>query len=205
MNAPLGKWIMILMMLGLCGQQLRGKNPRLSQRWALNIDVGNWQPHSLNDEPRFDTFGAAGATPFMGVAFSIPAFNELTMKIGVGYWSLRDLDEVVNIHTLVIHPITLDFKYWLVPDELLSAYVSYGGGIFWGAENETQPFGENLHTDQKGWGINLGAGFDVAFSARIGMGMNFQYHYVVFNEPLGGVEDFSGPKISGGLIVFLGE
>ncbi|MBN2105240.1 hypothetical protein JW835_14480 [bacterium] len=198
-------WMAVFLILGLLYQRVYSRGSNLSERWAFNIEIGNWQPHSLNDEPRFDTFGAAGATPFMGLGFSIPALKDLTMKLSLGFWSLRDLDEVVNIHTLVIHPLMLDFKYWLVPDALLSAYVSYGGGIFWGAENETLPFGEKLHTSQHGWGINLGAGFDVAFSAHMGLGMNFQYHYVIFKYPLGGVEDFSGPKINAGLIIYLGH
>jgi len=196
------KWTAII---GLCflTPVLHAEDAPLSERWALHVEIGNWQPHSLNDEPRFDTFGAAGATPYMGLGITIPALNDLTMKMAIGFWSLRDLEEVDNIHTLVIHPLTLDFKYWLFPDERLSAYVSYGGGIFWGVENETLPFGEQLHKAQSGWGINLGAGFDMAFSTRMGFSMNFQYHYVIFQDPLGGVDDFSGPKICGGLIFFL--
>ncbi|MBN1781573.1 hypothetical protein JW948_10635 [bacterium] len=177
----------------------------ISEKWTIGLELGSWQPHSLNDEPRFDTFGAAGATPYTGLALSIPAFGDLAMKIGLGYWALRDLNEVENIHKLVIHPLTLDFKYWLVPDDRLSAYVLYGGGIFWGVENETLPFGERLRTARSGWGINLGAGFDFAFSRRVGVGMTFQYHYVIFKNPLGGVDDFSGPRITGGFLIFLGD
>ena len=169
------------------------------------MEVGNWQPHSLNDEPRFDTFGAAGATPYSGIGLSIPLFKTLSVKWNVGFWSLREINEVTNIHTLVIHPVTVDFKYWLVPDDRLMAYVSYGVGVFWGVENETLPFGEKLRSAQSGWGLNLGAGFEFGFSKRLGVGMSFLYHYVIFRKPLGGVEDFSGPKISLGLLIFLGK
>jgi hypothetical protein len=177
----------------------------ISESWSLSIEVGNWQPHSLNDEPRFDTFGAAGATPYSGLGLSIPLFKALSLKWNVGFWSLHDLNEVMNIHTLVLHPVTIDFKYWLVPADRLMAYVSYGGGVFWGVENETLPFGEKLQSAQSGWGLNLGAGFEFACSKRLGLGMSFQYHYVIFKHPLGGVEDFSGPKISLGLLIFLGK
>ena len=197
------RWIVIFLALGFCSQIVQGGGTHLSERWAINIELGSWQPHSLNDEPRFDTFGAAGATPFLGMGLSIPTVKDLTMKLSVGFWALRDLEEEINIHTLVIHPLTLDFKYWLVPDTRLSAYVSYGGGMYWGAENETLPLGEKLHQAQHGWGINMGAGFDVAFSACMGIGMSFQYHYVIFRDSLGGVKDFSGPKISIGLIIYL--
>ena len=165
--------------------------------------VGNWQPHSLNDEPRFTTFGAAGATPFYGLSFGAPLGWGMGLCLSVGYWSLHDLEEVETVHSLTLHPITLDLKYWLVPDYRLSAYVMYGGGIYWGVENETAPFGEKLQKARAGYGVSLGAGIDLAISHRVGMGMTFQYHYVRFKEPLGGVDDFSGPKIAAMLYIFL--
>ncbi len=179
--------------------------PYLSKRWVCNIEIGNWQPHSLNDEPRFNSFGAAGATPYSALGISVPLLPDLSLKLSLGFWSLRELNEVENIHTLVIHPLTFDFKYWLVPDDRLAAYVSYGGGIFWGIENETLPFGEKLQTAERTPGLNLGAGFDFAFSHRMGFGMSFLYHYLVFKKPIGGVEDFSGPKITGSLLIYLGK
>jgi hypothetical protein len=197
---PAYKRIFLLAMI-LTGSGLLGAvSP--SQKWALNIEIGNWQPHSLNDEPRFNTFGAAGATPYTGIAVSVPVARDLAVKLSLGYWSLRDLNELENIHTLVIHPLTLDFKYWLVPDYRLSAYVLYGGGLFWGAENETSPFNEKMHLTRTGWGINLGAGFDFSLHPRFGLGMMFQYHYVIFKNALGGVEDFSGPKITASFLIF---
>jgi len=199
------KLYFLLIILIFCLTETNGliAGASISERWTINLEIGNWQPHSLNDDPSFETFGAAGATPYYGIALTIPAIRDLSMKITVGYWALRDLNELENIHTLVIHPLTLDFKYWLVPDNRLSAYVLYGAGLFLGVENETLPFGEKLHNAQTGWGINLGAGFDFAFASHMGLGMTFQYHYVLFRNPLGGVDDLSGPKIMGGLLIFL--
>ena len=175
----------------------------LPNRVSIAFEVGNWQPHSLNDEPRFTTFGAAGATPYLGIAFAAPMGWGMGLCLSLGYWSLRDLEEVVTVHSLTLHPITLDLKYWLIHDYRLSAYVIYGGGVYWGIENETEPFGTKLHKARAGWGLSLGAGFDLALTRRLGIGMAFQYHYVVFKEPLGGVDDFSGPKITGMVYIFL--
>lgn len=175
----------------------------LSKRVSLAFEVGNWQPHSLNDEPRFDTFGAAGATPFMGFALSTPFVWGMGLRLSVGYWSLRDLEEVESVHSLTLHPLSLDVKYWFVPDYRLSAYVMYGGGVYWGVENETEPFGEKLSKARAGWGASLGAGFDLLLTRRAGLGMAFQYHFVRFKEPLGGVDDFSGPKITTMVFIFL--
>lgn len=176
---------------------------RQPDRLSLTLEVGNWQPHSLNDEPRFDTFGAAGATPFYGIAISTPLFWDMGLRFSVGYWSLHDLEEVEMVHSLTLHPIVVDLKYWLVPDYPLSAYVMYGGGVYWGVENETEAFGRKLHKARAGWGAILGAGFDFVFTQRTGLGMSFQYHYVRFKKPLGGVDDFSGPKITAALIFYL--
>lgn len=173
-----------------------------ASRHSLSFQFGNWQPHSLNDNPSFDTFGAAGATPYIGFTYSIPFIGSTGLCLNLGYWSLKDLDEV-EVHSLTLHPITLDFKYWLVPDYRLSAYVLYGGGIYWGVENETQPFGDKLEKARAGWGLSLGAGFDLALTHRFGAGMSFYYHFVRFQEPLGGVDDFSGPRITGIVYLFL--
>jgi len=175
----------------------------ISKRVSLGLEVGNWQPHSLNDEPRFTTFGAAGATPFIGLSFLIPAGGSIGCQISVGYWSLRDLEKVESVHSIVIHPVSLNLKYWLVPDYRLSAYVIYGGGVYWGLENETSPFGEKLRKARAVWGASLGAGFDFVVTKRVGLGMVFQYHYVRFKKPLGGVKDFSGPRITGMFFFFL--
>jgi len=175
----------------------------ISRRFALGCAVGNWQPHSLNDEPKFLGFGAAGATPYFGLDFTLPVGGDLGFRLSFGYWSLRDLQKVENVHSLTLHPVYLDLKYWLVPDNHLSAYVLYGGGVVFGAENETSPFGNKIHLAGAGWGVNLGAGFDLALSRRLGLSMLFQYHFVRFKQPLGGVDDFSGPKVTGEIFYFL--
>lgn len=180
-----------------------GRPKDISRRMALGGIIGNWQPHSLNDEPRFTGFGAAGATPFWGVDFTLPIGWDTGFRWSIGYWSLRNLDKVETVHSLTLHPLSLDLKYWLVPDDHLSAYVLYGGSAIFGAENETSPFGKRIHLNRVGWGVNLGAGFDLGLSRRLGLSMLFQYHYVRFKQPLGGVDDFSGPKIAGEFFIFL--
>lgn len=169
------------------------------QRAALGFEVGNWQPHSLNDEPRFTDFGAAGATPFIGFSVCFPLRSDLGLRLSADYWALHDLEETEQVHSLTVHPLCLDLKYWLIPDYWLSAFVMYGGGIFWGVENETDPFGDRLSKARAGWGANLGAGVDLAISGRFGIGFLLQYHIVRFPGPVGGVEDYSGPKVGGEL------
>lgn len=194
----LSKYVVIVSIFLMCclTESVLAEDPVSPRRVSLSLEVGNWQPHSLNDEPRFDTFGAAGATPYFGFAVSAPFIWGMGLRFSMGYWSLRDLDEIETVHSLTLHPISVEVKYWLVPDYRLSAYVIYGGGIYWGVENETQPFEKDYREAQAGWGATLGAGFDVAVTKRFGFGMTFQYHFVRFPKELGGVDDFSGPKIT---------
>lgn len=192
--------LFILMAVLLPLLTVSGKEPSL-EKISLGIEFGNWQPHSLNDEPQFTTFGAAGATPYYGVSCGVPLGRGFGLRVSLGYWSLRDLEEVETVHSLTLHPLTLDIKYRLIPDYWVSAYVIYGGGVYWGVENETSPFGKRLRKAQAGWGGNLGAGFDLALTSHFVLGMTFQYHYVRFKDALGGVDDFSGPKITGGMSI----
>ena len=200
----LRKWMILICAVGqLFASHVRAQSRFLVRRVSVALDVGNWQPHSLNHEPRFTTFGAAGATPYIGLAVAAPLAGGTAIRLSMGYWSLQDLEEVDFIHSLVLHPICVSFKTWLVPDYRLSPYVMYGGGLWWGVENETEPFGSKLHKARAGWGASLGAGFDLVVTRRVGLGLAFQYHFVRFREPLGGVEDFSGPRITVSFFVLL--
>ncbi len=184
-------FIVLCIMIMFCSRLLA---EGMTEHVSVSVHMGNWQPHSLNDEPRFETFGAAGATPFYAFSLTIPVGRAIAVRSTLGYWALQDLEEVEKVHSLTLHPFSIDIKYWLVPDYRLSAYVIYGGSVYWGIENETLPFGEDLRTAQSGWGGNLGAGVDLHLMERLGLGVTFQYKYVQFAKPLGGVEDFSGPQ-----------
>jgi hypothetical protein len=174
-----------------------------SRNASVCLEVGNWQPQSLNNQPRFSTFGKNGATPLYIFGLSFPLGRDTGFRLSAGFWSLSDLAKIDSVHSLALHSLHADFKYWLVPDFRLSAYVLYGAGAYWGVENERAPFGRGLRKAKPGWGANLGAGFDLALSRRIGLGMVFQYHFIRFQRELGGVDDFSGPKIGAGIYYFL--
>jgi hypothetical protein len=183
--------LIVLSMAGPGALFLAAQNADMSRHVIISFETGSWQPHSLNDEPRFNTFGEAGATPYFGLGLLMPLGGTAGIRFSAGYWSLRDLNEVEHVHSLVLYPISLDIKYWFGPDFPLTAYVIYGAGIYWGVENET-----SIKKARGGWGARLGAGIDLALFAKMGLGLSFEYLYVHFKNNLGGVNDFSGPKVS---------
>jgi hypothetical protein len=184
----------------VCRESARANEAPITQRTGLGFEIGNWQPHSLNDEPKFTDFGAAGATPFYCLSLTLPIKKDMGIRISTGYWTLRDLKKTENVHSLILYSLCLDSKLLLIPNYRLGAYVMYGGGIYWGVENETTPFGKRIEAAIPGWGANLGTGIDLALSRGLGLGLIFQYHLVRFKQSLGGVSDFSGPKV--GVIVY---
>ncbi len=166
------------------------------KKWTLSASVGNWQPHSINDDPSFDSFGAAGATPLISFGLSVYIGFLSEISITTGYWALHDIETEEPVHTIVCHPLSVELKQNLIPNSRLSAYVLYGLAKYWGVENVRSPF-EHIQEAQSGWGLNFGAGLDIAISGKFGAGLIFQYRYAQFKKKLGGVEDFSGPCISG--------
>jgi hypothetical protein len=180
------------------------ESPSPSREMSVVLEVGNWQPQSLNDELRMSSFGECGATPRLAAGLSFPLGKDLGFRVVGGFWALRDPDEDKDVvRPLSFHQVSADFKYWLVPDFRLSAYVLYGGTVYWGLEDETRPFGSRLSKAKPSWGANLGAGFDLALSHNIGTGMVFQYRLIRLREAVGGLADFSGPDIAVALYLFL--
>jgi hypothetical protein len=183
--------------------QSRSQSMSPSQNASISLEIGNWQPQSLNESPVFSTFGKAGATPLYSGGLCLPLGRETGFRISAAFWSLRELRKVETVRSLTLHSMHADFKYWLVPDFRLSAYVLYGVGVYWGVENESSLLGKRLSKARPRMGVNLGGGFDVALSRRLGLGMVFAYHFIQFAESIGGVEDFSGPKIGAAVYWFL--
>jgi hypothetical protein len=193
--------VLILLILPL---QAPCRTPSPSRKMALVFEVGDWQPQILNDELRLSTFGECGATPRLGAGLSFPLGKDLGFRVAGGFWSLRKADaKRALLEPLSLHSVSADFKYWLVPDFRLSAYVLYGGTVYWGLADETRPFGPGLDSAEPSWGADLGAGFDLALTDHLGAGMVFQYRFVRLREALGGLADFSGPDIGAAIYLFL--
>lgn len=191
-----GRKIIVLGEIILC---LHGLNAQskffLSQNWIIDVEVGNWQPQSLRDQVSFFEIKKKHTLAMIGVGMGMPLGKEIGLRVSSNFWVFPDVQYVYPVHSLSFHSVNMDLKYWLVPESWLSAYVLYGGSVYWGVENETMPFSSQLWKARPGWGVNLGGGFDVMSKMSLGIGMVFQYRFVRFGHPLAGMDDYSGPQI----------
>jgi hypothetical protein len=202
MRFRLGKTFATLLCILMPLPPAVGRTLSPSRKMVVVLEVGDWQPQSLNDELRLSSFGECGATPRLGAGLSFPLGKDVGFRLAGSYWALREPERDLR-RSLSLHSVSADFKYWMVPDFRLSAYVLYGGSVYWGLEDETRLFGPHLGSAKPSWGANLGAGFDLALSESIGTGMVFQYRFIRLRQALGGLVDFSGPDIGAAIYLFL--
>lgn len=148
-------------------------------------------------------FDEPGVTPYMGISFVLPVGGGAGILLSAGYWSLVEKQGMENRHSLVLCPLSLDVKYWFGPDYPLAPYVRYGTSIIWGIENGISLLDTGAKEYGAAWGLRLGAGFDLTLFRRVGLGMSFEYLLVYFSRALAGVNDFSGPKISGTFFIII--
>lgn len=191
-----GKKIFVLFGIILC---LHGLNAQsrffLSRNWIIDVEVGNWQPQSLRDQVSFFEIKKKHALAMIGAGMGMPLGKDTGLRVSSNFWVFPNIQHFYPVHSLSFHSINMDLKYWLVPESWLSAYVLYGGSVYWGVENETIPFSSHLWKARPGWGVNLGGGFDVMGKKSLGIGMVFQYRFVRFGHSLAGMDDYSGPQI----------
>ena len=120
----------------------------------------------------------------------------MTFRSSLGYWSYRSKEQVDPKKAIEIVSILVDLKYSILSDMIVNPYVSYGLGWFIGSEREVKDDPQV----EIGIGINLGTGFDFKVSQKFFISMEFRYHYVKFNRTIVFTDNYSGPKISMGMV-----
>lgn len=191
-------WKRIFVFCGIifCFEGLYGQSKfSFFRNWIIDVEVGHWQPQSLRDQVPFFEIEKKNALAMLGIGMGMPLGGDTGLRVSSNFWVFPNVENFYRVHSLSFHSINLDIKHWLVPESWLSAYVLYGGSVYWGVENETSPFSSQLWKARPGWGVNLGGGFDVMIKKPFGMGVVFQYRFVRFRHLLAGTDDYSGPQI----------
>jgi hypothetical protein len=173
------------------------KSSDFFKRAGLGLEIGSWKPNALKREATVSPFGVSGASPFFRISLNSPQFRNWTLRASGGYWAQMNIKNVPQVQSLTILLMMLDLKERIIPQSRLTPFVSYGVTILMGRESpdsaEYRPWGGPF---QFGYGINVGAGFDFYLRRHWLATTEFCYHYVRFSQPLGGLNDYSGPKIS---------
>ena len=187
----------------LSGSILFAQDHPKPTRVGLGLEIGHWLPSNLND-PDLTSLKEVKNNPYVGVQLLKPWRFGLTFRISGGLWNYSEDISTPEEKNVQIASILLDLKYALLPEVLVSPYVSYGAGWFLGCEKSGKKFFSNFdRASEVGLGINIGAGFNFNLSRRLKIDVEFRYHYVKFNHVLVFTDNYSGPKISlAGILLF---
>ncbi len=175
------------------------KNP---SKLAFGLEIGRWVPTELNSDPDLSSLKEIKQKPYLGVVLLKPWKFGLNLRTNAGFWRYEEmLPEKKGIRVV---SFLLDLKYTLISDVLVLPYVSYGVGCFIGFESEkNEDIFETEKQSELGIGINIGAGFDFRVTQRVALTAEFRYHYIKFQNVIVFTDNYSGPKLSVGLLYFL--
>jgi len=172
-----------------------------SHKFGLGLELGDWRPSNLSDKATFTPLKSSKYHPYVGLTLLKPWRWGMTFRSSLGFWKYCDNEPSPQKKTITIGSILLDLKYTILSDVMLMPYVSYGMGWFFGNEATAgQSFFKSSDEIELGIGINVGTGFDFKFAQKFIANIEFRYHYVKFSRVVAFTDNYSGPKISIGMI-----
>jgi opacity protein-like surface antigen len=190
----------ILLCLFLPGT-LFPQNKPVSKEIGLGFELGNWRPNDLDEDVSLSFVKRTKDHPYLGIIILKPWRYSLTFRSSLGYWKFCKETSSLENRKIEIVSLLLDLKYAILSDVRLLPYVSYGFGWFFGKEN--QPGDPLLHLNRQwesGIGVNIGTGFDFKLTRKFFLAMEFRYHYLKFKRVIAFTDNYSGPKISFGIV-----
>ena len=172
-----------------------------SARFGIGVEVGNWSPSDLSNDVALTPLKKAGKHPYLGIILMKPWRWGMTFRSSLGYWRYCNDKASPDEKGIEIGSILLDLKYAILSDVILMPYVSYGVGWFFGAETKSKgSLFTNSSNLEMGIGINVGTGFDFQVIKKLNLAMEFRYHYVKFSRVVAFTDNYSGAKVSLGVI-----
>jgi opacity protein-like surface antigen len=172
-----------------------------SHKFGLGLEIGDWRPNNLSDDVTFTPLKNSKYHPYVGVILLKPWRWGMTFRSSLGYWKYSNNEPTPENRVIKISSILLDLKYSILSDVMLMPYVSYGMGWFFGnGSSSNRSFFNNAEHLELGIGINVGTGFDFKITKKLNLAIEFRYHYVKFKQVVAFTDNYSGPKISLGII-----
>jgi len=192
---------LILVIDFLISSKILAQSESKRVKFGLGLEFGSWRPNDLSGDVTITPLKKTGKHPYVGIIILKPWRWGMTFRSTFGYWRYCNDEPSPENMTVEIGSILVDLKYLILSDVILMPYVSYGIGWFFGAETQSN---KSLFANSKqfelGIGINVGTGFDFNITKKLNLAMEFRYHYVKFNRVVAFTDNYSGPKISLGII-----
>lgn len=167
-----------------------------SSKLGLGLEIGSWKPSEISESASLTLLEDVKKNPYFGAMLLMPWRWGMTFRSSLGYWSYSTKEAVDPKKSIEIISILVDLKYSILADVIVNPYVSYGLGWFVGSEKDVKSDPQV----EIGIGINVGTGFDFKISQKFFIAMEFRYHYVKFNRTIVFTDNYSGPKISLGIV-----
>lgn len=192
-------WILCIYLL--MPSKIISQNKSKQVNFGLGLEIGNWRPNDLSDDVTLTPLKKTRKHPYVGIILLKPWRWGMTFRSSLGYWKYCNDEPPPENMTAEITSMLIDLKYSILSDVILMPYVSYGIGWFFGSETDSKKSLFNK-TDklELGIGINVGTGFDFNITRKFNLVMEFRYHYVKFKRVVAFTNNYSGPKISLGVI-----
>lgn len=186
----------LLLLMAFSATVFADSNNDHSDHLSIGLTIASWKPTTLDEKPIAIFKGVPGASPSYGLFFVTPWLGNLAIRVAVSEWHQNNLQDKCSVEEVRLRPLSIDLKNRILGGTKLSPYVSYGALFVWAAE---KPIGaENFAEDksQFGYGGSVGAGIDLFFSEHWALGVEYQYLYARFANPIGLTDDYRGPNIS---------
>lgn len=166
------------------------------RKLSLGIEFGTWKPNNLRTTGTPFTLSFSPKYQYIGFFCISPVSENLHLRATLGYYNYYRRNNNASKQSIYLIPFLADLKYFLISGSRICPYVSYGVGAFIGAGSASRLFSFGKNSQQIGYGLNLGTGFDFLVTRHIAIGLEFRYHYLKFSEVLVFTDDYSGPKIN---------
>ncbi len=196
--------LLILIIVGLLSSgSVFSADLREKPKFGIGLELGQWVPSSLNSDPELASLESVQNKPYLAFTFLKPLKYDFAFRSSAGIWKYFEEDTAANNGCVRIVSFLFDVKYTLLSEVFVQPFVSYGAGMFFGFNGDSDKTLFNISGESEmNVGFNVGAGFDFHFTDKISLELEFRYHYIKYNKVVVYTDNFSGPKVNIAVLYF---
>ncbi|NOZ57510.1 MAG: hypothetical protein GXO73_12070 [Calditrichaeota bacterium] len=181
------------------GPQVALAGPPGGSRWVAGGDIGAWKPMKISTEGVLSPRRIPGTEPFLGVFAGVIVGRQARILASVGHWARTGFAPSSQVQRLDVLLASVGVASRLSDVSTLSPFVDYGVLAIHGREH----FRSGETRAASGVGAYVGAGLTVQVVPGVGVFGRIRYLYAKFPRRVAGLEDYSGPFLSAGVMTEL--